>query len=85
MVIREILLALIRLGQVASSVLPEHTPLQLPEMQPIVNLLAGFYGYDRWVSIPLLITVIAAILIFELALFLYWLYRVILGFVPMFK
>jgi hypothetical protein len=85
MIFKAILSWLIARGEAAASLLPDHTPIDFPDMGPVWAVFTGLGAMDRFVDVRVLMVVVAAILMFELALLLYTVYRAVLGLIPAFK
>ncbi len=85
MVFKAILSWFIARGEAAASLLPAHTPIVFPDMAPVWAVFSGLSALDRFVDIRVLLVVLAAILMFELALLIYTVYRAVLGLIPAFK
>jgi hypothetical protein len=65
--------------------LPDHTPLALPDVSGVFQIMAIFGTYARWVHWPVVLGVFGLIIGYKLAVLLYAAYRAVLGLVPMLK
>ncbi len=85
MIIKGIIMMLIRIGEAAVAVLPVHTPLEFPDVGPLLAIFGGLSAMNRFVDVRVLLVVLGFILVFEFSLLLYQVYRAVLGFIPAFK
>ncbi len=85
MLIKLVLLMLIKIATIFTAWLPDHTPIDWPDLGLVTLVLAPVALLERWVHLPSVFAAAALIVWIELCILLYSAVRAVYGFIPAFK